>query len=79
MIGNYAEANKSLDAQDREDKDAVSYYLKAIIGARAGNADAMGTNLRMAIEKDARFREEAKADLEFRKYWDKPEFQAAIR
>ncbi len=79
MLGKYSEANKSLDEQDREDKDATSYYLKAIIGARSGNAEAMGTNLRMAIEKDARYREEAKADLEFRNYWNKPEFQAAVR
>ncbi len=79
MLGKYSEANQSLDAQDREDKDATSYYLKAIIGARAGNANDMSTNLRMAIEKDARFREEAKADLEFRNYWNTPEFNAAIR
>jgi tetratricopeptide (TPR) repeat protein len=79
MLGNYDAANASLDAQDKDDKDATSYYLKAIIGARSGNAEAMGTNLRMCIEKDPRYREEAKSDLEFRKFWDKPEFQAAIR
>ncbi len=79
MLGNFNSANASLDAQDNEDKDATSYYLKAIIGARAGNSDALSTNLRMAIEKDGRFREEAKTDLEFRNYWKSPEFEAAIR
>lgn len=56
MSGINVIANVSLDAQDKEDKDATSYYLKAIIAARAGNSDALSTNLRMAIEKDSRFR-----------------------
>ena len=79
LTGNYSEANKSIDGMDTDEKDALAYYLKAIIGARSGNADAMGKNLRMAIEKDARFRETAKGDLEFRKYFDSMDFKSAIR
>jgi tetratricopeptide (TPR) repeat protein len=79
LSGDYAGANKTLDAVESDDRLASNYYLKSIVGARSGNAEAMGTNLRMAIEKDPSYRETAKGDLEFRKFYESPEFKAAIR
>src|SRR5690606_23142643 len=61
------------------DKDeALSYYLKAIAGARAGDKAMMVDNLKTATGKDASLKAKAKDDAEFIKYRDDAEFQAAV-
>jgi Flp pilus assembly protein TadD len=61
------------------DKDAAhTYYLKAIIEARASNNDAMISNLKSAIGKDAALKAKAKDDVEFIKFWNNSDFQAAV-
>jgi tetratricopeptide (TPR) repeat protein len=61
------------------DKTADVFYLRAIAAARKGDTDLMTTSLSRAIEKDPSYREQAKTDLEFRKYWNKVEFLQAIK
>jgi Flp pilus assembly protein TadD len=61
-----------------EKEDALSYYLKAIIGARKGNQDMMINNLRTAISKDASLKAKAKTDVEFLKYRDNAEFKGLV-
>ena len=45
--------------------NALSFYLKAIAGARQSKADVLTTNLKVAIQKDASFKQMAKDDAEF--------------
>lgn len=60
------------------DKDlALSYYLKAVAGARQGKADVLNDNLKTAIQKDASLKEKAKGDAEFIKFRDNADFKAA--
>jgi hypothetical protein len=62
-----------------EDKSADDFYLRAIVGARTKDVELMSTSLTRAIKLDSSIRERAKGDYEFRHYWDKTEFQNAIR
>ena len=48
--------------------DATSDYLRAVIAARKGDADAVKANLDSACEKDASLKERAATDIEFAKY-----------
>lgn len=51
------------------DKDAaLSFYLKAVVGARTKNKDLMINNLKAAINKDASYKNMAKDDCEFLNY-----------
>jgi tetratricopeptide (TPR) repeat protein len=61
-----------------EKEDALSYYLKAIIGARKGNKDMLINNLRTAVSKDASLKAKAKTDVEFLKYRDDAEFKGLV-
>lgn len=64
------------DSTDKE--EALSYYLKAIAGARAGDKDMLVNNLKTATSKDAALKAKAKDDAEFIKFRDDAEFQAAV-
>ncbi len=80
-LANLMNGNNSVGAMidGSEDKDeAVSYYLKAIAGARSGDNDMMINNLKTATSKDAALKAKAKGDVEFIKYWDNADFQAAV-
>lgn len=74
---NYPEAVTNLDCM--AEKDAMHYYLKAVIGARTGNTSMMYDNLKQAVAKDAKLKEEAKKDREFLKYFESSDFQNAIK
>ena len=64
-----------IDASD--DKDAaVSYYLKAVIGARTAKTDMVINNLRIALNKDASLKDKAKNDAEFLKLRDNADFKS---
>ena len=66
-----------LDASN--DKDAaLSFYLKAIVGARTGKADLMINNLKSAINKDGSLKDKAKLDAEFLKFKDNADFKAIV-
>jgi tetratricopeptide (TPR) repeat protein len=77
MAGNYDEAQKRIEC--KADKTGWDFYLRAIIGARKGDKSLVTTSLTRAISMDSKFRDMAKNDLEFRKYFDDPEFKNAIR
>jgi len=61
-----------------EKEDALSYYLKAIIGARKGNKDMLINNLRTATQKDPSLKAKAKTDVEFLKYRDDADFTGIV-
>jgi Flp pilus assembly protein TadD len=70
----------ALDVIDKiEEKSADDFYLRAIAGARMKDIDMMSTSLTRAVKLDSSIRQRAKEDLEFRNYWDKAEFENAIR
>ncbi len=77
LAGNGDGAMSTLDASP-EKEDALSYYLKAIVGARKGAADLLINNLKIAINKDASFKSKAKEDLEFFKFRDNADFKALV-
>lgn len=77
LQGNLDGASALLD-QSKEKDDALSYYLKAIIGARKGDTNMMINNLKTAIQKDASLKEKAKTDMEFFKYWENADFKSTV-
>ena len=77
MNKDYPEAIETIDASPSVD-EAKSFYLKAVIGARQADKDAVVSNLKSAIEKDASLKDKAKTDAEFTAYFDDTEFQAAV-
>lgn len=77
LAGNGDGALTTLDASP-EKEDALSYYLKAVVGARKGAADLLINNLKIAINKDASFKSKAKEDLEFFKFRDNADFKALV-
>lgn len=77
LAGNYDAALQTLDAS--KDKDsAMGYYLKAIIGARKGDASLMNNSLKSAIAKDASIKKMASEDREFIKYKDDSTFKSIV-
>lgn len=77
LAGNGDGALQTIDAS-MEKEDALSYYLKAVVGARKGAADLLINNLKIAINKDASFKSKAKEDLEFFKFRDNADFKALV-
>lgn len=65
------------DSQDNE--SAYGYYLKAIVGARKGDADMLVNNLKSAVSKDASLKEKASKDREFIKFFDNAAFKSAVQ
>jgi hypothetical protein len=68
-------AAQTLDNSPAKD-DGISYYLKAIIGARTGKTDMVISNLKAAIAKDGSFKDQARLDLEFFKLRDNADFKS---
>lgn len=66
-------------ANEVEEADAATDYLKAVIGARQKNYDAIINNLKSAVEKDAAFKDRAKKDLEFRDFSDDSTFMEIVK
>ena len=63
---NYSAAKSILDAI--KDKNAMTYYLSAIVAARTNNDTSVGDNLRKAIGMDSSLKNKALNDLEFAKF-----------
>lgn len=51
-----------------ENKDAVTYYLTAVVGARTNNESMVLSNLRQSVRLDGKMLERAQNDLEFANY-----------
>jgi tetratricopeptide (TPR) repeat protein len=58
--------------------EALSYYLKAVAGARSGDNDMLINNLKSAISKDASLKAKAKTDAEFIKSRDNADFLSVV-
>ena len=76
LNGNNAIGEVVDGSDDKE--EALSYYLKAIAGARSGDNDMMINNLKTATSKDAALKAKAKTDAEFIKSRDNADFQSAV-
>ena len=63
---NLSAAKSTLEAV--ANKDAMTYYLMAIVGARTNNADAVSTNLKKAVSMDNALKAKAANDIEFAKF-----------
>ena len=73
----YAGAAKTLDAV--KEPNATTAYLKAVVGARTNDKDAVFANLKSAIEQDAKLKARAAEDIEFAKFAEEAEFQALVK
>ena len=62
----YAAATRTLN--NIQNADAYTSYLKAVLGARQGDASAVTSSLRSAIQQDPSLATRAAKDLEFAKY-----------
>ena len=74
---NYQEANNILNKV--EEPIATTYYLKAIVAARTNDVENLVSNLKIAIEKDAKYKEKAPRDMEFINYFENELFIEAIK
>lgn len=74
--GNAAAATKTLDCSE---KTGEVLYLMAVIGARTNNLTMVTENLKKAIDAVPAYKEEAKKDMEFIKFFDKAEFQNLVK
>ena len=63
---NYVAARETLEAM--ENPDAMTYYIKAVLGARISNVGFVYDGLKRAVELDPSLAKKAKGDLEFAKY-----------
>ena len=73
----YAGAAKTLDAV--KEPNATTAYLKAVVGARTNDKDAVYANLKSAIDQDAELKVRAAQDIEFAKFAEEAEFQAIVK
>jgi tetratricopeptide (TPR) repeat protein len=71
------DAVTAIDNSNEKDA-ALSFYLKAIAGARKNSTEILISNLKTAIEKDASYKQMAIEDAEFIKFRDNADFKAAI-
>lgn len=63
LAKNYSAAKKTLD--NIKNPDALTFYLKAIVGARQNEQAVVMTNLAQAVQKDASYKTRALNDCEF--------------
>ena len=63
---NYVAARETLE--EMENPDAVTYYIKAVLGARISNVGFVYDGLKKAVELDPSLAKKAMGDLEFAKY-----------
>ena len=77
LAGNNNEALKKLNAENKE--CPMSYYLKAVIGARTNDATAVIEHLRKACSLDGSFKQLAATDMEFAKFFENNDFIAITK
>ena len=73
----YAGAARTLDAV--KEPNATTAYLKAIVGARTNDKEAVYANLKSAVAQDASLKVRAAEDIEFAKFAEDEEFQAIVK
>jgi len=75
-LKNYPPADKQLSCAP---EDAQTFYLKAILGSRTANTSMLFDNLGKAIKANPAYKEEAKIDREFIKYFEDPNFTSLVK
>ncbi|MBX7095055.1 MAG: hypothetical protein K1X56_10050 [Flavobacteriales bacterium] len=78
LNGNGNEASSTLDAS-AEKEAALTFYLRAVIAARANNLAQVTSNLTSAIQKDGSLKTKAGKDREFLKFANEASFQAIVK
>jgi tetratricopeptide (TPR) repeat protein len=78
ILNGEGEAALTVLNKSAEKESAYAYYLRAIIGARAGKVEDVNKNLKIAIEKDAKLKAKGKIDAEFIKFRDNADFKAIV-
>ena len=73
VLNNDASAAATTLSQS-DDDSAMADYLRAIVSARQADSAGVMSNLQSAVGKDGSLGAKAKADLEFRNYWDQMSF-----
>lgn len=73
----YAAARKTLAAV--KEPNATTAYLQAIVGARTNDREAVYSNLRTAVQKDASLKQKAQNDIEFAKYQEDETFNSIVK
>ena len=59
--------------------NATTAYLAAVVGARTNDRDAVYSNLKVAVQRNAQLKDKAKTDIEFAKYQADEQFQAIVK
>ncbi|MDR0824286.1 MAG: hypothetical protein LBN74_04285 [Prevotella sp.] len=72
LTKNYSKAQQVLDAVPN--KDAVTYYLAALVAARTNSTSGVAGNLKSAIQKGASTKDIA-SDIEFAKFLTNPDIR----
>lgn len=73
----YAAAQKTLDCV--AEKDAKTYYLRAVLAARMKEESKVLSNLTECVKLDASYKAKAKRDAEFKRYKKLSQFQAIVK
>ncbi len=73
----YAGARQTLN--NVKEPNATTAYLLAVVGARTNDRDAVYTNMKVAIERDADLKAKAQKDIEFAKFADDEQFAAIVK
>jgi hypothetical protein len=77
LSNDYSKASATLNAV--KNPNATTAYLKAIVGSRTNNLNAVVTSLKQAISLDPSLKAKAAKDLEFAKFITNQDFLSVIR
>ena len=73
----YAAARTTL--ANVKNPNATTAYLAAVVGARTNDREAVYSNMKLAIERNATLKAKARKDIEFAKFAEDAEFQAIVK
>ena len=62
-----------------KEPNGVTAYLQAVVGARTNDRNAVYSNMKVAVAKDASLKARALNDIEFAKFAEDAEFQAIVK
>jgi tetratricopeptide (TPR) repeat protein len=79
LKGDVKKAKTTLDSLKEVGKTGKPAYLKAVVGARLDDRKYMDAGLRDAIAFDAKWKNYAKTDLEFAKFFDDATFKSTVQ
>jgi tetratricopeptide (TPR) repeat protein len=77
LDADYSTAKKTIASI--KNPDATTHYIKAVLGARTGNAALIYDGLKSAVKLDPSFAKKALGDLEFAKYANDEAFKSILK